>query len=51
MSIPLWFFIGCLAVVGVKLVRPPLWLVVVLVIGGYLIADSLLAPAIDPAIK
>ncbi|MFD7403586.1 hypothetical protein ACFV7R_13145 [Streptomyces sp. NPDC059866] len=51
MSVPLWFFIACLAVVGVKLVRPPLWLVVVLLIGGYLLANSLLAPAIDPFAK
>ena len=36
---------------GVKLIRPPLWLVAVLLLGGYLLADSLLAPAIDTAIK
>jgi hypothetical protein len=51
MSVPMWFFIACLAVVGVKLVRPPLWLVIVLLIGGYLLADSFLAPAIDTATK
>ncbi|MFF8359527.1 hypothetical protein ACF063_39405 [Streptomyces chartreusis] len=50
MSVPLWFFIACLAVV-VKLVRPPLWLVLVLLIGGYLVAGSLLAPTIDPFVK
>ncbi len=51
MSVPLWFFIACLAVVGVKLVRPPMWLVLVLLIGGYILADSLLAPLLDPFVK
>ncbi|MFJ1999147.1 hypothetical protein [Streptomyces chartreusis] len=51
MSVPLWFFIACLAVVGIKLVRPPLWLVLVLLIGGYILAGSLLAPTIDPFVK
>jgi hypothetical protein len=50
-SVPLWFFIACLGLVGVKLVRPPWWLVIVLLIGGYLLADSFLAPAIDAATK
>ena len=51
MSVPLWFFIACVGLVGIKLVRPPLWLVIVLLIGGYLLADSFLAPAIGTAIK
>lgn len=51
MSVPLWFFIACVGLVGIKLVRPPLWLVVVLLIGGYLLADSFLAPAIDTVTK
>ncbi|MCF3137382.1 MULTISPECIES: hypothetical protein [Streptomyces] len=51
MSVPLWFFIACIAVAGVKLARPPLWLVIVLLIGGYILANSLLAPAIDPFVK
>ena len=51
MSVPLWFFIACLGVLGVKLVRPPLWLVVVLLIGGYILAGSLLAPLFDPFVK
>ena len=51
MSVPLWFFIACLAVVGVKTLRPPLWLVIVLLIGGYILADSVLAPAINPFVK
>jgi hypothetical protein len=50
-SVPLWFFITCLAVVGVKTLRPPLWLVVVLLVGGYILAGSLLAPTIDRFVK
>ncbi|MCW8376889.1 MAG: hypothetical protein HOZ81_21085 [Streptomyces sp.] len=46
MSVPMWFFIACLAVVGVKLARPPMWLVLVLLVGG-----TMLAPAITPFIK
>ncbi|QEU95163.1 hypothetical protein [Streptomyces kanamyceticus] len=51
MSVPLWFFLACVGWVGIKLVRPPLWLVAVLLLGGYLLADSLFAPAIDTATK
>ncbi|MBC9719474.1 hypothetical protein H9Y04_43905 [Streptomyces sp. TRM66268-LWL] len=47
MDVPFWFFITVVAVIGVKLARPPLWLVLVLLIGGYLIAGSFLAPAIE----
>ncbi|MBB6435703.1 hypothetical protein HNQ79_002160 [Streptomyces candidus] len=34
-----------------KLIRPPWWLVLVLLLGGYLLADSLLSPVIDTAVK
>ena len=51
MSVPLWFFIACLAVVGIKTLRPPLWLVIVLLVGGYLLAGSLFAPLINPIVK
>ncbi|MFI6561875.1 hypothetical protein [Streptomyces sp. NPDC050534] len=51
MSVPLWLFITCLAVVGVKTLRPPMWLVIVLLVGGYLLADSLLAPLLNPFVK
>jgi len=50
-SVPLWFFIACLAVLGIKLTRPPLWLVIVLLIGGYILAGSLLAPLFNPIVK
>ncbi|MEU0767186.1 hypothetical protein [Streptomyces albogriseolus] len=51
MHVPLWFALLCVGVLGVKLIRPPLWLVLVLLLGGYLLADSLLAPVIDTAVK
>ncbi|MEU4997042.1 hypothetical protein [Streptomyces sp. NPDC021622] len=51
MSVPLWFTLAVVGYLGIKLVRPPAWLVIVLLLGGYLLADSLLAPALDPAIK
>ncbi|MEU8482835.1 hypothetical protein [Streptomyces sp. NPDC048641] len=51
MDVPLWFFVTCVGVVGIKLIRPPWWLVALLLLGGYLLADSLLAPVIDTAVK
>ncbi|MDT0476732.1 hypothetical protein RM863_31865 [Streptomyces sp. DSM 41014] len=51
MEIPLWLALIVVGWLGCKLIRPPLWLVLVLLLGGYLIADSLLAPVIDTAIK
>ncbi|MCX5255508.1 hypothetical protein OOK27_15420 [Streptomyces canus] len=51
MDVPLWFALAVVGYLGIKLFRPPLWLVLVLLLGGYLIADSLLAPVIDTAIK
>ncbi|MCP9958577.1 MULTISPECIES: hypothetical protein [Streptomyces] len=51
MDVPLWFALLVVGALGVKLVRPPWWLVAVLLLGGYLLADSLLAPVIDSAVK
>ncbi|HZF89998.1 hypothetical protein [Streptomyces sp.] len=51
MDVPLWFALLVVGVLGVKLIRPPLWLVLVLLLGGYLRADSLLAPVIDTTVK
>ncbi|WP_107357911.1 hypothetical protein [Streptomyces agglomeratus] len=51
MDVPLWIALIAVGYLGVKLIRPPAWLVVVLLLGGYLLADSLLAPVIDTAIK
>ncbi|MET9252431.1 hypothetical protein [Streptomyces sp. NPDC003717] len=51
MDVPLWLALLVVGALGIKLFRPPLWLVAVLLLGGYLIADSLLAPVIETAIK
>ncbi|WP_274558559.1 hypothetical protein [Streptomyces spiramyceticus] len=51
MDVPLWIALIAVGWLGIKLIRPPAWLVIVLLLGGYLLADSLLAPAIDTAIK
>ncbi|MFF7393337.1 hypothetical protein ACFZAE_33470 [Streptomyces scabiei] len=51
MDVPLWLALLCVGVLGVKLIRPPWWLIAVLLLGGYLIADSLLAPGINSLVK
>ncbi|MFF1690276.1 MULTISPECIES: hypothetical protein [unclassified Streptomyces] len=51
MQVPLWFALLVVGWLGIKLIRPPSWLIAVLLLGGYLLADSLLAPAIDTAVK
>ncbi|MEU0127526.1 hypothetical protein ACFWFI_18790 [Streptomyces sp. NPDC060209] len=51
MDVPLWLALIVVGWLGVKLIRPPWWLVLVLLVGGYLLADSLLAPVIDTAVK
>ncbi|MGW1890166.1 hypothetical protein ACWCP6_07820 [Streptomyces sp. NPDC002004] len=51
MQVPLWLALIVVGFLGIKLVRPPWWLVAVLVLGGYLLADSLFAPAINTTVK
>lgn len=51
MNVPLWLALLALGYLGIKLVRPPWWLVALLLLGGYLIADSFLSPAVDSVIK
>ncbi|GAA3809270.1 hypothetical protein ACFS5L_29810 [Streptomyces phyllanthi] len=51
MDVPLWLALLVVGVLGVKLVRPPWWLIAVLLLGGYLVADSFLAPAIGTVLK
>ncbi|WP_328447604.1 hypothetical protein OG780_12490 [Streptomyces sp. NBC_00386] len=51
MQVPLWLALTAVGYLGVKLIRPPWWLIAVLLLGGYLLADSVLAPAIDAAVK
>ncbi|GGS97326.1 MULTISPECIES: hypothetical protein [Streptomyces] len=50
MDVPLWLALIAVGALGVKLVRPPWWLLAGLLLGGYLLADSLFAPVIDGAI-
>ncbi|MET7742084.1 hypothetical protein [Streptomyces sp. NPDC005385] len=51
MDVPLWLALIVVGALGVKLTRPPWWLVAVLLLGGYLIADSFLSPAIATVVK
>ncbi|MGI5511581.1 hypothetical protein [Streptomyces sp. CA-106131] len=51
MQVPLWLALLIVGYLGVKLIRPPAWLVAVLLLGGFLLADSILAPAIDSLLK
>jgi hypothetical protein len=51
MDVPLWFALLVVGALGIKLIRPPWWLVAVLLLGGYLLADSVLAPVIDSTVK
>ncbi|MGW7820280.1 hypothetical protein ACWGLF_19605 [Streptomyces puniciscabiei] len=51
MQVPLWLALLVVGYLGVKLTRPPAWLIAVLLLGGYLLADSILAPAINALVK
>ncbi|MGA5342598.1 hypothetical protein ACPCK3_26570 [Streptomyces griseoincarnatus] len=51
MDVPLWLALLVVEVLGVKLIRPPWWLIAALLLGGYLLADSVLAPVIDSTVK
>ncbi|GAA2253435.1 hypothetical protein GCM10010232_47750 [Streptomyces amakusaensis] len=51
MDVPLWLALIVVAVLGIKLIRPPWWLVAVILLGGYLLAGSVFAPFIDPITK
>ncbi|MFF6913541.1 hypothetical protein [Streptomyces sp. NPDC012466] len=51
MDVPLWLALLVVGWLGVKLARPPWWLVAVLLVGGYLVADSVLAPALATVLK
>ncbi|MFD0148636.1 hypothetical protein ACWGQ4_31935 [Streptomyces sp. NPDC055721] len=51
MDVPLWLALIVVGGLGIKLIRPPWWLVVVILLSGYLLADSLFAPLIDPITK
>ncbi|MFF2812502.1 MULTISPECIES: hypothetical protein [Streptomyces] len=51
MDVPLWLALIAVGYLGIKLIRPPWWLVAVFLLGGYLLAHSFLASAIDTAVK
>ncbi|MFJ9735816.1 hypothetical protein ACIRUL_31450 [Streptomyces sp. NPDC101171] len=51
MQVPLWLALAVVGYLGIKLIRPPAWLVAVLLLGGFLLADSVLAPAINGFVK
>ncbi|GAA4656280.1 hypothetical protein GCM10023347_01860 [Streptomyces chumphonensis] len=46
-ELPLIIAVGVVGYFGIRLYRPPTWLLVVLLLGGYLLADTFIAPAID----
>ncbi|GAA2790995.1 hypothetical protein [Streptomyces showdoensis] len=51
MDVPLWLALIVVGGLGIKLIRPPWWLVAVILLGGYLLADSVIAPLIDHTIN
>ncbi|MFI2346888.1 hypothetical protein ACH492_35120 [Streptomyces sp. NPDC019443] len=46
-ELPLVLVVALVGYFGIKLMRPPTWLIVVLLLGGFLLADTFLAPAIE----
>ncbi|MEV7849553.1 hypothetical protein [Streptomyces sp. NPDC088183] len=51
MDVPLWLALLTVGYLGVKLIRPPWWLITVLLLGGFLLADSVLAPVVNGFVK
>ncbi|QWB25512.1 MULTISPECIES: hypothetical protein [Streptomyces] len=51
MQVPLWLALLVVGYLGVKLIRPPAWLIAVILLGGFLLADSVLAPALNALVK
>ncbi|MGY1578509.1 hypothetical protein [Streptomyces sp. MN13] len=51
MDVPLWLALLVAGWLGIKLIRPPCWLVTVILLGGYLVAGSFLGPAIGALLK
>ncbi|MGP3944297.1 hypothetical protein QFW82_29840 [Streptomyces malaysiensis subsp. malaysiensis] len=51
MDVPLWLALIVVGWLGVKLIRPPWWLIAVLLLGGYLLAESGLASVVDTTVK
>ncbi|MEU5087226.1 hypothetical protein [Streptomyces sp. NPDC021356] len=51
MEVPLWLALLVVGYLGIKLFRPPAWLIALLLLGGFLLADSTIAPAINDLMK
>ncbi|WP_107424818.1 hypothetical protein [Streptomyces antioxidans] len=51
MDVPLWLALIVVGWLGIKLIRPPWWLIAVLLFGGYLLAESGLASVVDTTVK
>ncbi|ASN25536.1 hypothetical protein LK07_17520 [Streptomyces pluripotens] len=51
MNVPLWLALLAVGYLGVKLIRPPWWLIAVLLLGGFLLAHSVLAPVVNGFVK
>jgi hypothetical protein len=51
MDVPLWLALVVVAYLGIRLVRPPLWLVAALLLAGYLSADTFIGTAIDSVLN
>ncbi|AJT65641.1 hypothetical protein T261_3981 [Streptomyces lydicus] len=49
--LPLIALVALVGYFGIKMIRPPLWLIVLLLLGGFLLADTFLAPAIESATR
>lgn len=49
--LPLIAVVALIGFFGIKLWRPPTWLVVALLLGGFLLAGTFLAPAIESGAK
>ncbi|GAB3952882.1 hypothetical protein [Streptomyces sparsus] len=45
-ELPALVLVALLGYFGIRLYRPPTWLLVVLLLGGFLLADTFIAPAI-----
>ncbi|MEV6649962.1 hypothetical protein [Streptomyces sp. NPDC051219] len=50
-ELPLIVLVAIFGYFGIRLMRPPTWLIVVLLLGGFLLADTFLAPAIESGTK
>ncbi|MFF3324534.1 hypothetical protein [Streptomyces sp. NPDC002889] len=50
-ELPLIAVIAIFGYFGIKRLRPPTWLIVVLLLGGFLLADTFLAPTIESGTK